>query len=412
MDQMAARDTADLSTADQLVITVNGPGEIAAWLYPFAHAVKARRPDLRICVCVAPCVFSSGAEAHVVESFETVDAVTDVAGSMGLITRNRLPEGFRRDGRTLVFHFGGEVALTHLIAKRLRAPVYGYFESKPGFAGRFARIFYSGLNTPPPQAEVVGELMVDAARLRRDIAPRRASDAPVIGVFPGSRDYMVRHVLPYFAAAVERLVAKRPELSFVVSQAPFIEDTFLEAFPPLSEDRVWEASAVRFARSGGRRYIETEAGVRMEIVSNNEALARIDYAVSLPGTNTGEMAAAGIPMLVVLPTTMTNHHIRNLPLPGLAGHVGRIPLLGGWLKRIAALGALRRTPILALPNRRAGREVVPELAGPVTPAEIAAALDRLLDADGPALRAEVEASMGAPGAADRLADAIVDYFSA
>ena len=66
-------------------------------------------------------------------------------------------------------------------------------------------------------------------------------------------------------------------------------------------------------------------------------------------------------------------------------------------------------PHFGLANVVAGREVAPELLqGEVTPARLGTLLTRLLDpAEAPKLRAglaEVRGRLGAPGAADRVAE--------
>ena len=401
----------------QLVITVNGPGEIAAWLYPLTVAVKRARPDIRICVCLLPCVFSSGAERGVLSGMDGIDAVADVRESFAIILRNRLPQGFRRDAPTLVFHLGGEMALTVAIAWRLKAGLYGYAEDSLPWQWRFRRLFFSGLNPVPKRfaddpGALVGELMVDAATLRRQAAGADPGNDPVIGLFPGSRDYMVRPMLPYMAAMADRLAAARPGLRFVMAKSDFVDWDVLRRLAPPAPDLPWEAHAVRLVEDAGPPWLETQAGLRIDILANAEVLARADLAVSLPGTNTGEMAAAGIPPVVVLPTQMADANAREIPLPGLAGHIGRLPLIGPALQRFAAHQLLARTPILAIPNRRAGRVISPELVGAVTPAELAGTLGDLLDGDLDALSAEVRGAMGRAGAADRLAREIDGYFAA
>ena len=64
-------------------------------------------------------------------------------------------------------------------------------------------------------------------------------------------------------------------------------------------------------------------------------------------------------MVVVLPTYIG--HI--VPLPGLAGHLGRLPGVGRALKTALGYRMLRGLPLLAQPNRRTGRMIVPELVG-------------------------------------------------
>lgn len=397
----------------QLVITVNGPGEISAWLYPVTVALKRAQPDLWIGVCLLPCVFSSGAETEVLAGFDTVDAVCSVRDSYGIILRGRKPPGFDPDAPVRMLHLGGEVVLSLLIARRLGARIDAYAEGVPQWRGFFDRVFYSGLHALPEKeaarvaSEVVGELMVDAADMRRAGVPERDGRTR-IALFPGSRLYMVEHFLPYLAHLVDQMTEDDPSLSWVMAQAQFISDDVLRNVPPPRVNAEWQASAVRFGIDAAGKFIETARGNRIDVRPSPQVMAMSDYAVSLPGTNTGEMAAIGLPMVVALPT----YTAEDAPLPGLAGHVGGIPLIGKPLKRMLAGQALKRLPLLALPNRRAGRMLVPELAGPVSQDQIAAELRRLMAQDRAALSADLRAAMGGQGAADRIATAVLDAYSA
>ncbi|PRX37848.1 lipid-A-disaccharide synthase [Meinhardsimonia xiamenensis] len=394
----------------QLVVTINGPGEIAAWLTPFAAALKRRAPHIRISVALLPCVFSSGAELSVLERLETVDAACGVSDSWAMILRGRLPPGFLREAETLVFHFGGEVALTRALAWRLGAEIFAYADHALGPARAFARIFYSGLTRPPgARAEdFVGELMVDAARMIRGGAAGQGGGHPVIGLYPGSRDYMVRYLLPFLAVAADAIAARHPDAEFLIAQAPFVSDALMADFPPPVRAEAWDGTALTLQTGEDGRFLVTEAGTRLRLTTNAEVLARADLAISLPGTNSGEMAAAGVPMVTILPT----HFADLAPLPGLAGHVGRLPLVGRPLKRFLAHQALKGYDFLAQPNRRAGRRLVPELVGLFTTAEVAAAVEQMLATDLKALGAEVQKAMGPPGAAEKLAAEVAAYFEA
>jgi hypothetical protein len=106
----------------QIVVTVNGPGEVASWLHPFAVALKKRMPSARLCVAVVPCVFSTGSELAVVKALPFVDASCSVRETMDLILRNRMPAGFRKGGPGFVLHLGGDAVFSILIARRLGRP--------------------------------------------------------------------------------------------------------------------------------------------------------------------------------------------------------------------------------------------------------------------------------------------------
>jgi lipid-A-disaccharide synthase len=394
----------------QVVFTVNGPGEISAWLWPVSHALRRIAPWLRLHACLLPCVFSSGAEAAVAERLGTLDGVSAVAESMALVRRGRRPTGLGV-GRTLVVHLGGEVMLTRILGWRLSAPLWAYAEAP--FAGMraFERVWFSGLNPLPRHLEdpgrLIGDLMVDAAALRRAQAPPRSTGTgPLLGLFPGSRDYAVRPLLPYYAWFVDRLAERIPSLAAAVARADFVPEAVLAAIPAPPPDAPWPHSGLRLVGGGGERWLLTAGGRRIEVLTNAAVLARADAALTIPGTNTGEIAAAGIPMAVVAPLYLSE----QVPLPGLAGHLGRVPGLGPALKRALLRRQLARMPFLALPNRRAGRMIVPEFVGTDLHAGLLAALERLLAGDTAAMRADLRAAMGPPGAAARLAAAIAAHF--
>lgn len=405
-------DSQALDATARIVFTVNGPGEVSGWLFPLARALKTAAPHLSIVVCLLPCVYSTGAERSVLAGLGTVDATSSVAESFGLILRNRRPPGLQRDMPTLVFHLGGEVALTVLLAARLRAPMYAYAEHRLPWQFLFRKVFFNGLNRLPARqlrgtAGAVGELMVDAARLRRASAGLRQGERPTIGLFPGSREYMAEFLLPYYAVIVDTLSRERPEIDWVLARADFVRMAFLRDFPEPPADRTWQAHAVRFVVDGANGALETEGGTRIRILRGSEALAQVDYALTIPGTNTGELAASGVPMVVVVPTYVGH----KVPLPGLAGHVGRLPLVGRALKTALGQRVLRHLPLLALPNRRAGRMLVPELVGQGLHPAILAALRDFLDHDTRPLSDALRAAMGEGGAAEVLAAEIVAFFA-
>lgn len=394
----------------QVVFTVNGPGEIMGWLHPLAATLRACHPQIGIHVCILPCVFSTGAEKHVVEGLGCVDSVLGVAESLALILRGRRPEGMRLVGPTLVFHLGGELALSHLLGLRLKAPRYGYVEHPAPLNGLFRKVYYNGLSTRSSERAggTVGELMVDAAHLRRRPGPRTRSSAPTIAIFPGSRAYLAIHALPYFAVQVDRLSARFPGLNWVVARASFIPMDTLRTLPPPQEGRRWQAVPLRFSEDDAGAWLTTEVGNRMRILDGPEAISCADFALTIPGTNTGELAAAGVPMVVALPTYKGD----QVPLPGLAGHLGRIPLFGRVLKLGFGWLRLRNLGLLAQPNVRAGRMLVPEIVGEGLHDAIEAALASFIEGFGhdEPLRETLRATMGQPGAAAALSREIADFF--
>jgi lipid-A-disaccharide synthase len=131
-----------------------------------------------------------------------------------------------------------------------------------------------------------------------------------------------------------------------------------------------------------------------------EALAHADLTLTIPGTNTVELAILGVPFAVIVPVELLD----RVPTEGLLEYVGRLPGVGRLIKREAARRFFARPRLVALPNLRAGHAIVPEWIGRWTPSELANRVGELLD-DAPrraamqtALRQVYPASGGAAAA--------------
>lgn len=392
----------------QIVVTVNGPGEVSSWLYPMALAIKQRMPSARICVATVPCVFSSGAELAVVKSLPYVDASLSIGETMDLVWRNRLPAGLARGAPGVVIHLGGDTIFSVLLSRRLRQPLVAYAERPPALSWFFDKVFYSGFEKLPKadmEADVVGEMMVDAARLRcPDRRPSRA-DRQVIGLYPGSRDYLARYMLPFYAAVAEMVAERVPGVEWMLAKSDFLSADFLRALPRMETGWPIDGVDLDWLEDGDRRFLVTPRGLRIEVAAPGAVAARASLALTLPGTNTAELSALGVPMVVTVPTNQAE----RVPMPGLAGHIGRIPFLGKYIKRGLGHLILRKLKFMSHPNRRTNRMLVPELIGHITALQVADEVVRVLGADTRALEDELRATMGQPGASQRLVSAIADF---
>ncbi len=132
-----------------------------------------------------------------------------------------------------------------------------------------------------------------------------------------------------------------------------------------------------------------------------------DVAVTIPGSNTAEMAGLGVPMVVVFPLNKPE----ALPLEGLPGVIGRIPGIGPALKKQVVAKAAAKIKYVAWPNRKANQMLTPEIKGYVRPEDVAIPVVELLrrDEKREAIGAKLRAVMGAPGAAGRLAEHILTH---
>lgn len=394
----------------QIIVTVNGPGEISGWLYPFATALKRRAPELRICVAVLPYVFASGAEVSVVRTIEGIDAVAGVKETMRYLCGGPLPQGFEKGRPGCLLHFGGEPFLSFMLARKWRYACLAYIETSENDRPWFAKVYVTDETALPRRSSngrcaVVGNMMVDAAWMR---APRRQapSHPPLtIGIFPGSRTLALKHMLPFCMKVAGLAAPALPQARWMLAKADYISVAQLKAVAADEHGRMLEGESARWEEGGPLGYLVSPRGTRVEIQTSSTVMAECDLAVTVPGTNTAELAALGVPMLVLLPM----HFPELYPFPGLIGYLHTVPLVGRPLKRSLLLAYFRRVRYMALPNRKLKREVVPELSGVFTAEEVAAKL--LETVNGPLERVgqELRAVMGPPGAAERLVDEIMAY---
>lgn len=209
----------------------------------------------------------------------------------------------------------------------------------------------------------VGHPVVDAVGdARSPGAPLAPGEPPRVAILPGSRRAEVRSLLPVFLEAARLLAARHPGTRFVLvpaSTLPESEYAAAEGFPGL--ERV----------AGEGRYA---------------AIRRCHAALVASGTATLELALLGVPMAI--------------------GY--RLHPVSYWLAE-----KLVSVDHVGLVNLVAGRRIAPErLQGELEPGRLADDLDRWLVAGGArdaalADLADAVARLGAPGAGDRAAEAIL-----
>jgi lipid-A-disaccharide synthase len=205
-----------------------------------------------------------------------------------------------------------------------------------------------------PLLDRIGALPTrDAARAQL----RLAIDAPVLAVFPGSREQEIARILGPAIETARLLEAQRPGLKVIVSVAPTVE-----------------------LRDGDVPYPLVRS-------DSPTVLRAADAALCKSGTTTLEAAVAGCPLVVVYKTNAFTFTLARR------------------LVRIANIG---------LVNVVAGKTIAPEFVqGAFTASAVAGALLPLLDLHAPARAAmtaeldRVRTLLGTPGAAQRVA-AIAD----
>jgi lipid-A-disaccharide synthase len=129
-----------------------------------------------------------------------------------------------------------------------------------------------------------------------------------------------------------------------------------------------------------------------------------DLIITVPGTNTAEAAALGKPMLAVIPFNKPEVFL----LDGIAGILGNVPLFGRLVKKAAIWILNRQVDLVALPNRKAGKMIIPEMRGVLKAEDVAIkALEMLADKEElKRTGLELKDIMGKGGAAVRIADEV------
>jgi len=388
----------------ELVLVSSGPGEVSNWAVPMARAAAAwaARRGLRLALSLVlpPCQFASGQESAYARRQGLFSRVLGPTGCLAVVTGLiRMPVA----PRGCVLHLGGDLWYSAVLGRRLGYPAFAYVETPliQKRARQFERIFLpsealAGVlrarGVPEERLLVVGDLRVDHLSSHRhpDTSPRAGTR---VALLPGSRRWIVEGVLPLFLEAGRAMRARRADLGFGVIASPFLRQDVLEAVLRPHRRALEELSA--------------------EVVQDGRlgALAGSDLAITVPGTNTVELAILGVPMVVVLPL----HRPVHVRTEGLSEWLGRIPGLGHAIKGLMARRFVRRGEFAAWPNREAGRRIVPELVGRVSPSDVAEAALALLsdraglDRMGRELRSLYSTP---PGVAERVLEAMAPRLGA
>ena len=378
----------------ELVIVSSGPGEVSTWAVPMARAATAwaaaRGQSLTQSLVLPPCQFASGQEAAFARRQGLFARVLGPRDCLAVVA------GLRRltlAGPGCVLHLGGDLWYSSTLARRAGVPAYAYVETPliRSRAHRFAGIFVpsedlaNGLTSAGVRADqvaAVGDLRVDALTRARS-AVRAAHDGVRVALFPGSRRWIVGGFLPFLLKTADAIRARRGDVAFTLIASPFLRRVTLDA------------------ALHGRRADFPRLGITVVDGDDLGAPDNADLAITLPGTNTVQLAVLGVPMLVVLPLDQPG----RIRTEGLSEWLARIPGLGGAIKGAMAWRFLRRPYALAWPNREAGRMIVPEMVGRLDPGDVAQRALALLDD-----RAGLEATARdlravyrtAPGVAERM----------
>jgi hypothetical protein len=364
-----------------IILVSNGPGELTTWVRPLArelHRIQPLRPlvagaPTSLQLLLVPCPNATGQEERVARGWGLFERVLPAGRFWGLLLRPRRQGPWPRRG--VVVFLGGDQFWTVLLSARLgyRHLTYAEWVARwPQWNDRIATMGPTASRRLAPRwrgrAREVGDLMADLSAAARRDTPLPAGEW--VALLPGSKRAKLQVGVPFLLEVVDRLAALRPGCRFLLPVAPTTSIDELLAFAAPSNP---------IARSYGTRPPErqgdllvTAAGTKIRLLEESPAhgaLSQCQLALTTVGANTAELGALGLPMIVLVPT----QHLGVMQAwDGWMGLLARLPLLRRLLGVALTAWRMRNRGFLAWPNISAGRAVVPERVGAITPQQIAA----------------------------------------
>lgn len=366
-----------MTRLEEILLLTNGPGELSTWVPPVLSRLRKAVPQARIELFLIRDQFAAGSETAKAKEL----ALDAVSGRSAMLARMAKGKSARRG---TVLMLGGAPRDAALLGKSTGYPSFSYsFDHKAWYPGLKAFLVDSertrsqavARGADARRVHVAGNLVVDA--LEEGVAgsglrvPGETSRADVL-LFPSSRPFAARYLLGLMLAAAEQMAKDRPGLKFAWVKSGLLSDSVVEE--AVSGRWAREIGGVGAKRDGDR--LLSENGLEVAVLDESERYAAMRgarVALTIPGTNTLELALAGLPSAVLLPL----HKPELIPLEGFWHWLFMFP--GG---KYVKQGFVRRlepsVPHLALPNQWLNERVFPELRGVFGPETVAeAALDLL-----------------------------------
>jgi len=404
-----------------IFIMANSPGELVGWVRPTVEKLKEKQKKVIIIVVIPPCQYASGMEREVVENFPEVDLVVGPSQYLKYLFLGIRPSSFREVKRGVVVFLGGDPFHAVVLSKRLGLPAVAYMQ-KPRWKRYFkkfmvldqaAREKFMAKRAEENKVFVVGDLTVDGIKLgmsREEGYSRWGLNSGnfIISILPGSRPEMVRYMTPFFLRTAELIKKEVPKTQFLLALSPFVPKEELVSLDESEVSKVFQGAKIKLKKDNEKWRLITESDLEVLVVEGrqHEVLNVAHLIITIPGIHTLEAAYLGIPMLVAVPLNKPE----AIPLDGLAGLVRGVPLFGSSIKRWIVRGCAKRIKFTAIPNIRAGREIIPEIRGVIKAEDVAKEAIKLLrDPKGLArMRKELREIAGEKGAADKVANIILE----
>ena len=382
---------------DEILLLTNGPGELSTWVPPVLTRLRRAVPGARVELFLIRDQFAAGTERLKAQELH-LDAVSGRADLLKRSARRK------RGGKGLVLMLGGAPRDAVLLGRSTGYPTYVYsFDPKAWHPKLTAFLVDSGR---PRQAaiqrgadanrvRVVGNLVVDVLE---DAGQTQVPPVDLL-LFPSSRPFAVRYLLGFMLAAAEQVAHNHSGLKVGWVKSRLLPDAVVDE--ALSGKWAKEIGGVSASWKGNK--LLSQNGLEVTVLDESlryGAMRQARAAITIPGTNTLELALAGLPAVVLLPL----HKPELLPLEGILHWLFMLPGARG-LKQTFVQNLVHRMEHLALPNQWLGEWVFPELRGTFGPDLIAKEVEEILEPERrEAIRSKLSRLDAQPGA-----DNLVEY---
>ncbi len=403
-----------------IVFVSNGPGELATWVRPLAEHLhqslrlqpRSEHSPLCLRLALVPCPNATGQEAEAAARWGQFEQIIPAGCFWSLLLCPRRYGFWPRHG--VVVFLGGDQFWSVLLSARLgyRHLTYAEWVARwPRWNDSIAAMSTQVKDQLPSRFQgrctVVGDLMADLSGLARADEPLAPGEW--VALLPGSKGAKLSVGVPFLLETADRLSARRPGCRFLLPVAPTTNLAQLERFAGSSNPiaAAYTSGIAEICAAGPdqplRRLI-TSAGTEIHLQETppaHNALSQCDLALTTVGANTAELGALGVPMIVIVPT---QHLAVMQAWDGGLGLLARLPGLRWCLGVLMSAWRMRNRGLLAWPNISAGRVVVPERVGAITPEGIADEAATWLDSPGrlAGQREDLRSLRGQPGAVAAL----------
>ena len=415
-----------MEEGDLVVVFVsNGPGELATWVKPLAeklHSKVLMRPRDKqalssLKLVLVPCPNATGNELKAAKRWGQFETIIPAKSFLKLLLSPNKFSNWSRNG--LVVFLGGDQFWSVLLSARLKYKHLTYAEwvaRWPQWNDHIAAMSLSVKHALPKRFQarcsVVGDLMADISEFTTN--QEKLTKGKWIVLMPGSKKAKLSVGVPFFIEVVDHVKKLMPECNFILPVAPTtnLEEikNYCTSNNPIA--RQYNSKIIYTQEANNKniwkRFI-TDNGNEINLIEDFPAhnlIAQCDLALTTVGANTAELGALCVPMIVVLPT----QHLSVMQAwDGLIGLLCKIPGFRNIIGMLIWFWRLRKKGFFAWPNISAGRMIVSERVGYITPKEIANEANDLLKSKHKLenQKKALKKLRGNPGAVDAMTEEII-----